>query len=345
MRASLQLLHTSTETVRNAKRAWTSRSSLRLILEDDRGLIGLGEAAPLPGVSRDDIAQVRDALEGARWPERTPTSLEEVTALVETIDPALPSARFAAETALASMAACRRGEPLWALFADEVEEVGVASALFSSDADQLEAMLAEAAAFDVPAVKLKVGLAPETEEARLERVRRALPEIELRLDANRSLDVETLPEQLARLRRFDPAFLEEPAPLEATLALPESPVPLAVDESLDEDPDGCLARVVASDLYRVVVLKPTVLGGLLRCWKLAQRARAKGRAVVISHAFEGVIARAASAHLALAVGGEAAGLGEHPALDLLSDGLIAPWIDVGWIEPPDLPGLGLDVAW
>lgn len=346
MRASYQVLHTSIETVRNAQRAWTSRSSLRLILEDDRGLIGVGEAAPLHGFSPDTIVQVRDALEAVPWPERTPTSLEEVAAVIDRIDPALPSARFAAETALASMAAYRLGEPLWALFAHEVEDIGLASALFTDDSDHLEAMLAEVAAFDVPALKLKVGGPdPDGEEARLEKVRRALPQVELRLDANGSFAVDTLPERLAGLARFRPAFLEEPASLDATLALEAAPFPLAVDESLRDDPDGGLARALSSELIGAVVLKPTLLGGLMRCWKLAQRARAKGRVVVISHALEGIIARAACAHLALAVGGAAAGLGDHPALDLLSDGLVAGWIGVDGIEPPGEPGLGLDVVW
>ena len=58
---------------------------------------------------------------------------------------------------------------------------------------------------------------------------------------------------------------------------------------------------------------------------------------------EGPIARAAIAHLALALGGEAAGLGEHPGLLPLSDGLCTPWIEPTQIDPPELPGLGLEL--
>ena len=57
---------------------------------------------------------------------------------------------------------------------------------------------------------------------------------------------------------------------------------------------------------------------------------------------EGIIARCAAAHLALALGGRAAGLGEHPALALLSDGLMAGWIDLAWIEPPERPETSSD---
>lgn len=345
MRASFQMMHTSIETVRNARREWTLRSSLRLILEDDRGLVGVGEAAPLPGVSPDTAREAREALEAVRWPDRAPSSLEQIGAVLEQIDPRVASARFAAETALASMAATQLGDPLWALFADEVEEIGLCSALFSDDPDQLEAIVAEAAAFEVPALKLKIGADLEADRARMARVRRSLPDIELRLDANGSLRPDALPAHLAALEPFGPSFLEEASDLSAVLALSDTPFPLGIDESLVPDPEGRLDQALACAAIGVVVLKPTVLGGLTRCWELAQKAQAEGRVVVVSHAFEGIVARAAAAHLALAIGGAPAGLGEHAALDLLSDGLVAGWIDVAWIEPPELPGLGLDVVW
>jgi L-alanine-DL-glutamate epimerase-like enolase superfamily enzyme len=92
---------------------------------------------------------------------------------------------------------------------------------------------------------------------------------------------------------------------------------------------------------RTFVLKPTLLGGLIRTRSLAERASASGRSFVISHLLEGEIARAACAHLALALGGLAAGLGDHPALARLSGGRHAAWIGPAWIEPPRAAGLGL----
>jgi hypothetical protein len=43
--------------------------------------------------------------------------------------------------------------------------------------------------------------------------------------------------------------------------------------------------------------------------------------------------------------GAAPSLGDHPALAALSDGLTVGWIDEAWIEAPELPGLGLEIAW
>jgi len=347
MRAQLQTLHASIETVANARRSWSTRSSVRIILESGEGHVGLGEAAPLAGFSPESAADAREALAKVEWPERPPTSIAAVRAIVNRIDAALPSARFAAETALTSLMASFFGVPLWALYTDEAYEVPLAAALLADDVASIEAAAKEAAAFGMEAVKIKVGRNDrQTERALLTIVRDVLPDAELRLDANGSFAPDAIDERLAELARFAPAFLEEPAPLEVLLEQNVSaPFPLAVDESLAGDPEARLDEALTCDAVGVVVLKPTLLGGIGRCWSLAQRARRAGRAVVISHTLEGVIARAACAHLAVALGGPAAGLGDHAALELLSDGLIAGWIGVGWIEPPDLPGLGLDVAW
>ena len=60
---------------RSAAGTWTERTGLTLLLEDDAGLTGLGEAAPLPGFSPDDLAGARAALvalRGATFPDSSP---------------------------------------------------------------------------------------------------------------------------------------------------------------------------------------------------------------------------------------------------------------------------------
>ncbi len=348
MRAELQTLHANIETVGNSRRTWSMRSSVRLILDDGAGHVGLGEAAPLAGFSRESAAEARAALEAVAWPDRVPASLEEVGEIVARIDTGLPSARFAAETALTSMLASALDRPLFGMWVDEpAGAVPIAQNLWGEDLESVHASAAEAAAYELGTVKLKVGRPDrEAERAMIELVRRLLPRAELRLDANGAIAPDVLEERLEELSAYDPAFLEEPAPLDAVLALRTAlPFPLAVDESLAADTDARLARALAHDAVGVVVLKPTLLGGLSRCWELARRAKEAGRSVVVSHLLEGTIARAAAAHLALALGGPAAGLGDHPALDPLSDGLLASWIDLAWIEPPAAAGLGLELVW
>ena len=76
--------------------AWPTRSAAILVL-DDGDACGLGEAAPLPGFGDDAVARAHLELE--QWcVDRTP--------------PRSPSARFAIETAEASLAAARAGTTL-----------------------------------------------------------------------------------------------------------------------------------------------------------------------------------------------------------------------------------------
>jgi o-succinylbenzoate synthase len=347
VRAELQTLHANIEETGNAKRRWHSRSSLRVMLHDDHGHVGLGEAAPLPGMSPESARDARKAVAELEWPESPPLELDAIAEVVSRIDLGLPSARFAAESALISLAASIRGVPMWRTWTEEVEELAVAAALFGTkDTDVLQAAR-EAAAYEVIAVKAKVGWLPSQREIALLRdVRAIVGPIELRLDANGAFLKGELAERLDALAELEPAFLEEPCSLEDLRSLSEVPFPIAVDESLvGPDAEERLARALECEHIGVVVLKPTLLGGLERCRALAALARDAGREVIVSHTMEGVIARAAAAHLALALGGGATGLGDHPALSVLSDGLTAPWIDLAWIEPPSSPGLGLELAW
>src|SRR5439155_7333732 len=97
-----------------------SRRGLLLRLVDGAGCVGQGEASPLPGYSPDSLGGCRAALlRVAAWP-RPPLDAErplepQLRARLDAIDPALPAARFALETALLDLAAQARGAPLWAL--------------------------------------------------------------------------------------------------------------------------------------------------------------------------------------------------------------------------------------
>jgi L-alanine-DL-glutamate epimerase-like enolase superfamily enzyme len=119
-------------------------------------------------------------------------------------------------------------------------------------------------------------------------------------------------------------------------------VPSALDESLVG------ARPNLADLraqgVTALVLKPTVLGGLSPCFKLASAAAEAGLTSVVSHTLEGPLAAMGLAVLAHALGAgrPADGLAPHPGLSgvrppcfhLSTDCLVA------WRTP----GLGLGLG-
>ncbi|MFH1680933.1 MAG: enolase C-terminal domain-like protein, partial [Candidatus Eisenbacteria bacterium] len=67
---------------------------------------------------------------------------------------------------------------------------------------------------------------------------------------------------------------------------------------------------------RVFVLKPMVLGGFLPTLRIARIGKARNMGLVVSHLFDGPIALAAAAELALALPSEplACGLDRHAGL-------------------------------
>jgi o-succinylbenzoate synthase len=316
-------------------------------------VFGQGEAAPLPGYSDETLAEAERQL-GAidlglleaslSRAEDEPRSLG--PALRKVLPSALPSAQFALETAAFDWLARRRDEPLHALLArlsgspNSAAESVPLCALLESEASLASAERAVAAGFE--SLKLKVGLAGgEREELALIQALRARfgDAIKLRLDANGAWASSVARERLEAFARFGIQFIEEPtAAGEAPLIAPALPV--ALDESLRRAPVPSRVELAQRGV-NALVLKPTVLGGLLTTLAFVEQARNLRCASIVSHCFEGPVAYAALCELSLALGPStvAHGLGRHAGLAAWSASLSA---SVGArLERHRSPGLGL----
>lgn len=273
-----------------AARASTVREALLVELRDELGAIGLGEAAPLPGVSPDTIAGAERAV--AALAARLPLEVDELDDLAAAT--AAPAARFALETALVSLQAQRAGVTVAALLGGTTTRLSCAVVVDTLDAAR--AALADGATV----LKLKVG--PGLDVARVAEL--ATLGARLRLDANGAWSPEETRAHLAALAHLPIDFIEEPC-RDARALLPG---PIALDESLVGD------RAIDPRLA-AVILKPTLLGGLRACIALAAAARAAGVAAIVTHALEGPVGTAACAELALALGGApAVGLAPHAGI-------------------------------
>jgi L-alanine-DL-glutamate epimerase-like enolase superfamily enzyme len=289
-----------------------------LVLEDDRGNVGFGEASPLDGRSIDSLASVRRAVEGLGERFEVEPSLCGIDAIVARLPAGAPAARFAVETALADLLGVREAVPVAHLYGARRSSLDLCQLLAPGDPIEAET------------VKLKAsGLRFEEEVASLERLRRARPDVALRIDWNQSIG-SPVGERLERLASLEPAFVEEPAP--APLDVDPVPVPIALDESLPAAIDIASTGVVA------LVLKPAILGAAT-CRSLARFAAERGLGVVLSHAFDGPIAHAMASAMALSIEGRAlpAGLWPHAGLD----GAALPHVSGARIVLTDRVGLGL----
>lgn len=322
----------------------TERRGWLVRVTDTNGVIGWGEAAPFPEAGTESPRRAKEWLEAAlaglagMTPDRALGNLPPASK-------APPAARCGVETALLDLAARNAGLPLARfLAADAAESIAVNAALGtlgSTEPEDLDAAIA--AGFRC--LKLKVGVdSPEQELARLEQLLERLPDgVELRLDANRAWSREQAEHLLSGLQGKPVNLVEEPLrepDLAALAALRSaSPVPLALDESLDHANLDAVLAAAAADL---LVVKPMRLGGLLPCLEIARRARAVGVATLVTTTLDGAPATHGAAHLAAAIEAGGANLAHGLATGGWLAWDLAPGLVVkrGRITLPRVPGLG-----
>ena len=284
-----------------AGRVIHEREGLLVRLDSDSGAWGWGDAAPLPGFSREGIDEA--AVEAVAWAGRLRGARFEPRGDGFVSGPewgstaVSPSVWFGLETAAWSLARRMEDgeEAELACFEGSVPVNG----LLAGSREQVLADARRLRDGSCRAVKLKVGSRAVAEDVELTRaVRDVLGDgVGLRLDANRSWSLE---QAVAFGREMGGAgieYLEEPLREPARLRelFDATGVPVALDESLLElRPEQLEGRREVG----AVVLKPTLLGGLARARQWAARASALDIRPVVSSCFEsgvGLLALAAFA--------------------------------------------------
>ena len=329
----------------------TVREGLLLGVEED-GLVGWGEAAPMPGWSQhsrgvvaarlDDVVSGLAGVEVPSGPDALASIDEAFAGLI-----AVPEARAAVAGAMADLAAQRVGQPLasWLTAGtgrQERETVTVHASLGSGPARTIAQDAIRATDAGFRALKLKVGaMAPGDDIARVVAVRAAVgPGVELRLDANGAWDLPTALDTLEAVAAADISFCEEPVagigPLAEVGA--RSAVPVAIDESARSPTD--VAAALDTGSIGVVVLKPQALGGPDIALELAALVGRAGGTAVVTSMIDGAVGVAQAAHVAAVIGRETAhGLATSSLLvDDVADPL--PVVD-GRVSLRPTPGLGV----
>ncbi|MEM7434456.1 MAG: mandelate racemase/muconate lactonizing enzyme family protein [Myxococcota bacterium] len=321
-----------------------ARTFVLLSVEDEEGRVGMGEASPLPGYSPDSTDEVIDALQTVLAspievdPLLPARALLDHTAEVQLMPS--PSARFAIEAALLDWLGRVRNAPVHAMLGDSpVESIPVADLVNEPDPrrwlDEVDTKVRAGWRY----LKFKAGSDWTAEVEALTGVRAAHPTLGIRVDANQKLALSALEDHREELLALRLDFFEEPVPSASLGEVAKLSLPLAIDETLrDEAPSRA---ALATGAVRALVIKPTVVGGLTAALDLAKIARAHGAEPVLSHTFDGPVARAASAEVALAVGATLAqGLGEHACLSLWPPAEIASIQDFE-LRSHRVPGLGV----
>jgi len=293
---------------------------LRLRRTDQPDVSGLGEAAPLAGLSPDygpDFEQIVAtfcaSFNAARHPDLTP---EAAAALVPAT---LPALRFALETAALDLCSGGRRQLYPNEFSRGRAALPINGLVWMGDAGFLREQIAQKLAAGYACLKLKIGsLDFDTELALLAEIRAvAGPQrLLLRVDANGAFTPDEALGKLRELARFGVHSIEQPIAVGQWAALAAlcraSPVPVALDEELITLIDPA-RQAALLDAVRpaYVVLKPTLLGGHAATRQWIALAQARGIGWWLTSALESNIGLNAVAQLAgeYDVAGFAQGLG------------------------------------
>jgi L-alanine-DL-glutamate epimerase-like enolase superfamily enzyme len=338
--------------VSNARQGWDTRTSTLVVVEDNHGRYGIGEASPLLGYSDDsthDVENTLHAVAAIGVPLQAHMSLPEVLTIgQETL--VSPSALFALQTACLDLWSKQRGtrlqdelENAWCPGTPGVEasaraplEVRVAPLLdiYSPAMEQTALALAHAG-FTTFKVKVGFDLARELENLqRLQALARNQGfSIVFRLDANRSIKTDVVGALLEPFKNLPVEYVEEPCAIEE-VGPEDIPLPVGLDESLRLG-ETRLESWLCSSRLAAIVCKPMIMGDLKTVLAWHRRARGAGCQFVFSHLFDGSVALRMYRLLARVLAPNTChGLAEHAGLVLWSE----------WVHDSAGPGLGLELT-
>jgi len=234
-----------------------------LALRNNEG-IGIGECAPLNGLSIDDRPGFEDKLQEV-------CKLFNQDAIPSDLDLTdWPAVRFGLEAAKMDLQNGGRRLLFDNDFTKGRQTIPTNGLIVMADTDDMFEQVLNKAKLGFNCIKIKIGALDFAAECDLlsEIRRKFSPEhLEIRLDANGAFEADSALDKLQRLAEFKIHSIEQPIKAGQWQAMADlcalSPIPIALDEELT----GVLEPTAKEELLRTIkphyiILKPTLAGGL-----------------------------------------------------------------------------------
>lgn len=269
------------------------------------GRTAIGECAPLPQLSCDDIPDYEAVL-------RRFCDVIETTGVIPYDEMRnYPSMLFGVETALAQLS--RTDGLLYDTpFSHGEEGIPINGLVWMGTHDEMLSRLKEKLALGFRCVKLKIGAIDFAKELDLiQHIRKhfSREEVELRVDANGGFTPDVALERLQELARYDIHSIEQPIMAHQWSEMAQlcqlSPLPIALDEELigvnstDEK-----IRLLDTIKPQYIILKPSLHGGVAGTREWIALANERGIGSWITSALESNIGLNAIAQLAADIYGQ-----------------------------------------
>ena len=281
---------------------YTTRRSWFVILTDDNGRQGIGECAPLPNLSCDDIPNYAEKLSTFCESFVSEANLTPHSTLHTPQD--YPSMLFGLETALLNL---QVGSTMLfdTPFGRGEEGIPINGLVWMGTFEEMRERIEQKLAQGFHCVKLKIGAIDFNQELELLkkiRSRYSRREIELRVDANGAFSPDDALQKLEQLSLYDIHSIEQPIRQgqwgDMAFLCRESPIPIALDEELigvnDSYSKGQLLDIIKP---AYIILKPSLHGGMTGTKEWIDLANDRHIGSWITSALESNVGLNAIAHL------------------------------------------------
>lgn len=293
---------------KTALRSVSSVEDIIVEIHTDTGHVGYGEAPPTGAITGDTTGAILGALRDHIVKTIVGRDVDEFETLLQAVNQCIvknTSAKAAVDMALYDLYGQLYQIPVYKLLGGGRKSITTDITISVNDPEEMAKDTLNAVARGYDTIKVKVGVNPDLDIARLLAVRQAAgPDRKLRIDANQAWT----PKQAVRLlnqmqeKGLDIELVEQPVPaydFEGLKFVTErSYVPVMADESVFSPADALkIMQMGAVDLINIKLMK---CGGLYNALKIASAAELYGVECMIGCMLEAKISVNAAVHLACA---------------------------------------------
>ena len=293
---------------KTALRTVNSVEDVIVEIHTDTGHVGYGEAPPTGPITGDTTGAILGALQDHIIKTILGRDVDEFEDLLQAVNKCIvknTSAKAAVDMALYDLYGQLYKIPVYKLLGGARKKIVTDITISVNDPEEMARDTINAIQRGYDCLKVKVGVSPELDVARLTAVREAAgPNTLLRIDANQAWS----PKQAVRLlnqmqdKGLDIEFVEQPVKahdFEGMKYVTErSYVPVLADESVFSPEDAMkIMQMGAADLVNIKLMK---CGGIYNALKIASAAEVYGVECMIGCMLEAKVSVNAAVHLACA---------------------------------------------
>ncbi|MGN1369351.1 MAG: dipeptide epimerase [Aristaeellaceae bacterium] len=335
---------------KTALRTVNSVEDIIVEVHTDTGHVGYGEAPPTGAITGDTAGAIIGALRDHIIPRLIGQEVDAFEPLMKQLDASVvhnTSAKAAMDIALYDLYGQLLGAPVYRLLGASRKQITTDITISVNAPEEMARDTLTAIRRGYDTLKIKVGVDPALDVARLTAVRQAAgPDVRLRIDANQAWS----PKQAVRLlnqmqeRGLDIELVEQPVKGSDFEGLRyvtrHADVPVMADESVFSAADAMtIMQMGAADLINIKLMK---CGGLHNALKIASAAEVCGVECMIGCMLEAKVSVNAAVHLACAKSVITRVDLDGPVLcseDPIDGGSV---FDEKTITVSDAPGLGIE---